>query len=112
MVVCAAVARTWFGIDDHLLPRMRCWVVAAVGHVLAGAELQDFHEAKRNAPLKKKLLVEGAVAAAVPAALRTSGQGRWEELAKMLTFTLEMLNILYFLSCRRIRLHIQVHQTE
>lgn len=72
---------------------MWCWVVTVVGHVLTGPELQDFHKAKRNAPLKKKLLVEGGIAAAVPAALRTSAQSRYEELAKTLTVTLSMLNV-------------------
>lgn len=67
---------TWLSVDDHLLPRMGCWVVAAVCHVLAGPKLEHLHEAQRHAPLQKELLVEWGIAAATPTAILTSGHSR------------------------------------
>ena len=65
------MVHTWLSVDDHLLPRMRCWIVAVVGHVLAGSKLQHFHEAQRHAPLQEELLVERGIAAATPTAILT-----------------------------------------
>lgn len=76
------VLLTWFCIDDHLLPRMRRWVVTVVGHVLAGPKLQDFHKVKRDTPLQQKLLVMRGMAVAIPTALRTSGESRQEEVSE------------------------------
>lgn len=70
------MVHTWLSVDDHLLPRMRRWVVAAVGHVLAGPKLEHLHEAQRHAPLQEELLVEWGIAAATPTAILTSGHSR------------------------------------
>lgn len=58
---------TWLGVDDHLLPRVGGREGAAVGHVLAGSELQHLHQAQGNAPLEEEALVQlgGAAATAV-----------------------------------------------
>lgn len=70
------MVHTWLCVDDHLLPRMRCRVVAVVGHVLAGSKLEHFHEAQWYAPLQKELLVEWGIATAAPTAILTSGESR------------------------------------
>lgn len=78
-------------------------VVAAVGHVFAGAVLEHVDKAQRHAPLEKEPLFEGGAAAATPAAVLTPGQSRgrqrlWNEVVYIqectknddLLFTLNM----------------------
>lgn len=55
---------------------MGCRVVAVVGHIFTGSELEHFYEAQRHAPLKKEPLVEWGIAAATPTAILTPGQSR------------------------------------
>lgn len=62
---------TWFCIDDHFLSRVGRWVMAVVGHIFTGTELQHFHEAQRHAPLEKEPLVQLGIAAAIAAAILT-----------------------------------------